>query len=127
MPTFAAYADAYASKPILVEILRASKADSRIFAPYYINNVILYHDIPVTLDSRQIPYDSESNHSIMDYFNASIGSAEECRSYVAKYDFDYIWTDDQWTLMDAALENSPHYEKVLVDPDMDQTLWRKVK
>lgn len=127
VPTFAAYADAYASKPILVEILRASKADSRIFAPYYINNVILYHDISVTLDSRQIPYDSESNHSIMDYFNASIGSAEECRSYVAKYDFDYIWTDDQWTLMDAALENSPHYEKVLVDPDMDQTLWRKVK
>lgn len=127
VPTFTYYADLQASKPILEEIESTVKPDSRIFAPYCINNILLYHDIPVTVDARQIPYDSENNHSIMDYLHSSRGSAKECRSYIAKYDFDYIWTDDQWTLMDAALENSAQYEKVLVDKDTEQTLWRKAE
>lgn len=126
--TFDDYADRLASKTILNRIVEGAEDDTRVLTAYTLNNVLLYHDVKVSVDTREYPYDTETNHTLLEQFNMSYSeTVNGCNELINRYRFDYVWTDETLFRVEVALEKNPHYRKVCHDADKNQTLWVRVE
>lgn len=111
-PTFDEYADQSWAEETLAYIEKHYNSDTRILAPYASNSVLMYHDIPVTVDPREYPYDSDTNHSLMDVITIySSKDREEVSDLLDQYGFDYIVTDDD-SVLEWYLDGDSGYRKV---------------
>lgn len=127
-PTFDEYADQSWAEETLYYLEEHHDSDTRILAPYASNSVLMYHDIPVTVDPRQTPYDSDTNQSLMDvitvYFSKNRSTVYRI---LEKYDFDYIVTDSSSSL-EWYLDTDFGYQKVaegISKTGVHQTLYEK--
>lgn len=123
--TFSSYGDRYCS-PQILEILEREKGENvRILAPYVLSNSLLFHDIPVSFDSREYPYDTKNITILLEDFKTGEEDLSYSTDFVKKYDFDYVWTDKRTYRIELSMERNENYEKVYEDLAEEQVLWKR--
>ena len=71
----------------------------RILAPYVLSNSLLFHDIPVSFDSREYPYDTKNITILLEDFKTGEEDLSYSTDFVKKYDFEHIALSFPWNGM----------------------------
>lgn len=72
--------------------------DFRLLNGYVTGNYLLYYGVPCFIDSRQIPYASESGYTsaVDDYFDTNANNFDAMDDFFAKYDFNYVLSNNEY-------------------------------
>ncbi len=129
---FYVQSDNYIPGPVITELKRGYEEkgeDFRVFNAYLAGNFLIWHDIPCFIDSRQVPYvsESEGGGSVDDYFEllyTSSFSPSVYDRFFDKYDFTYVLETTELNISEY-LAYRGDYERLMSFDSSDISLWRK--
>lgn len=123
---FETYADRGVSNKILDTLESRYRDSDKILAGYSVNNNILFRGMKVFVDTRQTPYDTYDNESLIELIELSEGKdRERCDKIIEHYKFDYIWTSEELNL-GWYLKDNDRYRLILSDEQLDEKLYTRI-
>ena len=99
--------------------------ETKILNPYSDGNVLIYHNIKVFCDSRQSPYDNDTNNSLITLMKLGRKTKDEIDADFKKYDFNMVWTTTELPL-DMYMETRDDFKRIAYDKDKKSSVYIKI-
>ena len=95
---------------------------------YVTGNYLLYHDIPVFIDARQMPYSKEFGWStaVDDYFDTNYNDYEAMDKFFDKYNFNYVICNGEYNINNYMQRVSNSWYLKYSDTDSGIYIWERV-